>query len=79
VTVFSGVHQQNFVGVGLLLVQLLPQKPHQQNLRCASKIINPNDFDIPPKKMHKGPTKRTLFEIVVFKLNIFVFMCEKGP
>jgi hypothetical protein len=35
---FSGVRQQNFAGVGLLLVQLLPQKPCAQNLRCTSKI-----------------------------------------
>jgi hypothetical protein len=38
VTVFSGAHQQNFAGASLLLAQLLPQKPRQQNLRCASKI-----------------------------------------
>ncbi len=38
VTVFSGMSQQNFAGASLLLLQLLPQKPRQQNLRCASKI-----------------------------------------
>jgi hypothetical protein len=27
----------------------------------------------------KGLAKRTLSQIVAFKLNIFVFMCEKGP
>jgi hypothetical protein len=27
----------------------------------------------------KGSTKRTLSQIIVFKLNIFVFMCEKDP
>jgi hypothetical protein len=27
----------------------------------------------------KGLTKCTLSQIIVFKLNIFVFMCEKGP
>jgi hypothetical protein len=26
-----------------------------------------------------GSTKCTLSQIVEFKLNIFVFMCEKGP
>ncbi len=46
VTVFSGAHQQNFAGASLLLVQLLPQKPHQQNLRCASKIS-----DVPAKSL----------------------------
>jgi hypothetical protein len=57
VTIFSGAHQRNFAGACLFLAQLLPQKPHQQNLTCASKIsdmpakiINPNDFDMPPKK-----------------------------
>jgi hypothetical protein len=38
VTLFSGASQQNFAGVSLLLVQLLPQKLHQQNLRYASNI-----------------------------------------
>jgi hypothetical protein len=50
------------VGTGLLLARLLPQKPRQQNLRCASKIsdapakslCNPNDFDMPCKKMRKN-------------------------
>ncbi len=57
VTVISGARQQNFAGAGLLLVQLLPQKLRQQNLRCASKnsdapakIINLNAFDMPSKK-----------------------------
>jgi hypothetical protein len=36
--VFSGTHQQNFAGTGLLLARLLPQKPRQQNFRCTSKI-----------------------------------------
>jgi hypothetical protein len=27
----------------------------------------------------RGSTKCTLSQIVVFKLNMFVFMCEKGP
>jgi hypothetical protein len=35
---FSGTRQQNFAGASLMLAQLLPQKPHQQNLRYASKI-----------------------------------------
>jgi hypothetical protein len=39
VSVFSGARQQNFAGVGsLLLARLLPQKLRQQNLRRASKI-----------------------------------------
>ncbi len=32
-----------------------------------------------PCKNKKGLTKRTLSQIIVFKLNIFVFVCEKGP
>jgi hypothetical protein len=39
VTVFSGVHHQNFACTGLLMARLLPQKPRQQNLRCTSKIL----------------------------------------
>jgi hypothetical protein len=54
------MHQQNFACTSLLLARLLPQKPHQQNFRCTSKIsdapakiINPNDFDMPSKKMRQ--------------------------
>jgi hypothetical protein len=61
VAVFSGAHQQIFAGASYLLAQLLPQKPRQQNLRCASKIsdasakiINPTDFDMPSKKIGKN-------------------------
>ncbi len=48
----------------------------------VNKILLENAVvDIFPnqKNIHKGSTKRTLSQIVVFKLNIFVFMCEKGP
>jgi hypothetical protein len=38
VMVFSGTRQPNFAGASVLLAQLLPQKPRQQNLRCVSKI-----------------------------------------
>jgi hypothetical protein len=38
--VFSVTHQQNFAGAGLLLARLLTQKPRQQNLICASKILD---------------------------------------
>jgi hypothetical protein len=30
-------------------------KMRQQNLRCTSKIINPNDFNMPRKKCVKMP------------------------
>ncbi len=46
VTDFFGTRQQNFAGAGLLLAQLLPQKPRQQNSRCASKIS-----DVPAKSL----------------------------
>jgi hypothetical protein len=42
--VFSGALQRNFAGASLLLARLLPEKPRQQNLRCASKIS-----DVPAK------------------------------
>jgi hypothetical protein len=51
VIVFSGVLQQNFAGAGLfagmtLISKTVPAKfkMRQQNFRCPSKIINPNEF-----------------------------------
>jgi hypothetical protein len=40
-------------------------KMRQQNFRCASKIINPNDFDMPRKKqMHKNVVAKLVGNIL---------------
>ncbi len=56
---------------------------HTSNSVTASHDMSSNNSIIVQgtcKKMHtKGSTKHTLSKILVFKLNIFVFMCEKGP